>query len=372
MRSPRKMLERTAKVEAQSTSAIESRWLFNIHRKLHSSNMESLIPATSREYSYWLPIYDNEHPWWPHSPHEYVGALSGHTGPAMGVLEFITAPLASEDFASEAKFRVAAIEIKGNTTIPTEVVQQSLPIQPEDIITTPQLSWLIAELRASDWFQDVRLETKQVDDVGGEEPVSGQQSAIGSKKKDVTSPDLSLPKTENRKPIAIPSVSLHIRVTEAPMLFARQIKIDGNRSFPSQFIKEWFQLEAGYLAATIVRRKQQLIADFYANRGYEFATVTHQLVDDVLEFSVDEGTLHEVRFTGNTRISQAELLSALDLKTEDNDEERGSETSDIYHHTLGQSKINRMREELSENNEHFKSIRDWRVQREGGKKRYDC
>ena len=363
---PRKMLEPSAKADSQSTSSIESRWLFNIHRKLHGSNMESLIPATSREYSYWLPIYDNEHPWWPHSPHEYVGALSGYYGPAMGVLEFITTPLASEDFASEAKFRVAAIEIKGNTTIPTEIVQQSLPIQPEDIITSPQLAWLIAELRERDSFQDVRLETKQIS-VDSEEAVSVQQSAIGSKKKDVTSPDLSLPKTENRKPITIPSVSLHIRVTEAPILFARQIKIDGNRSFPSQFIEEWFQLEAGYLAATIVRRKQQLIADFYSNRGYEFATVTHQHVDDVLEFSVDEGTLHEVRFTGNTRISRAELLLALDLKTEDSDEEGDSQTSDIYHHSLGQSKINRMREELSKNSEHFKSIRDWRVQREGGK-----
>ena len=54
-----------------------------------------------------------------------------------------------------------------------------------------------------------------------------------------------------RKPIAISSVSLHIQVTEAPVLFAQQIKIEGNRSFPSRFIKEWFQLESGYLAVTV-------------------------------------------------------------------------------------------------------------------------
>jgi outer membrane protein assembly factor BamA len=395
---PRKMLEPSPELDPQSATSFENKWLFNIHRKMYSSNMKSLIPATSREYSYWLPIYDTEHPWWPHSPQEYMGPLSGRYGPAMGVLAFVTTPLASEDFASETKFQIAAIEIKGNTTIPTEVVQRSLPIQPGDIITSPQLSWLIAELRERDWFQDVRLETKQVD-VDGEEAVSGQQSGvsnqrnsnqqsaisgqqsvISSQKEDVISPENLLTDgfrqptvsdshaaDSQRKPIAISSVSLHIRVTEASVLFAQHIKIEGNRSFPSQFIKEWFQLESGYLAVAVAVLKQQLIADFYSNRGYEFATVTYRSVNDVLEFSVNEGTLHEIRFTGNSRISRAELLSALNLKTETGDGEQGSEASDIYHRALGQSKINRMRKELSENSEHFKSIQNWRVQREGGK-----
>ena len=333
---PRKTLESSPKTDSQSASFFESKWLFNVHRKMHSSNTKSLIPATSREYSYWLPIYDNEHPWWPHSPHEYMGALSGRYGPAMGVLEFVTTPLASEDFASEAKFKVAAIEIKGNTKIPTEVIQKFLPVQPGDIITIPQLSWLITELRDRDWLQDVRLETQQID-VDSEESLDFAGSA-----------------------------SLHIRVTEAPVFFAQQIKIEGNRSFPSQFVADWFQLKSGYLAVSIVRLKQQLIADFYSNRGYEFATVTHQFADDVLEFNIDEGTLHEVRFTGNTRIPEAELLAALNLEIGAG-EERSSQTSDVYHHNLGQSKINRMRKELSENSEHFKSVRNWRVQREGGK-----
>ena len=151
------------------------------------------------------------------------------------------------------------------------------------------------------------------------------------------------------------------------MVLARQIRINGNRSFPSQFIKEWFQLKPGYLAVEAARRKQQLIADFYLNRGYEFATVTQRLVNDALEFTINEGTLHEIRFTGNDRIARAELLSALDLKTEDSSGGQSSQTSDVYHHALGQSKINRMGKELRENSEHFKSIRDWRVQREGGK-----
>lgn len=358
---PRKTLESSPEMGSQSTSALENKWLFNVHRKMHTRNTKSLIPTTTREYSYWQPIYDNQHPWWVHSPQEYMGPLSGRYGPAMGILEFVTTPSASEAFASAAKFKIATIEIKGNTTIPTEVVQQFLPIQPGDVLTTPQLSWLIAELQEQHWFQDVRLETKQVD-VSGEEADSDQQETEmedrTNERGDVQPSSL---------PTFQPSVNLHIRVTEAPLLFAQQIKIKGNRSFPSQFIKEWFQLESGYLTAAIVKLKQQLIADFYSNRGYEFAMVTHQFVDDVLEFNIDEGILHEIRFTGNTRISRTELLSALNLKTENSDGEGGSQTSDIYHHALGQSKINRMGKELSENSEHFKSIRDWRVQREGGK-----
>ncbi len=356
---PRKTLESPPKMDSQSDTSFESQWLFNIHRKMHTRNMKSLIPNTTREYSYWLPIYDDEHPWWPHSPQEYMGALSGRYGPAMGVLEFVTTPLVSEDFAPETKFKVAAIEIKGNTKIPTEVIQKFLPVQPEDIITIPQLSWLIAELRERDWCQDARLETQQVD--VGEEPVSHQQETGMEEKKsgrERTQPS-SLPAFQ-------PSVNLHIRVTEAPVFFAQHIKIEGNRSFPSQFIADWFQLKSGYLAVSIVKLKEQLIAGFYSNRGYEFATVTHQFVEDVLEFNIDEGTLHEVRFTGNTRTSEAELLSALDLKI-GGAGEQGSQTPDVYHRSLGQSKINRMRKELSENSEHFKSVRNWRVQREGGK-----
>lgn len=336
---PREMLEKFSKSDLQDKPALENRWFFNIHRKAYSSNVntEDLAPTTQREYSYWLPTYDSEYPWWPHAPHQYVGILSERSAPAMGVLGFVKAsPTFSQTFTSEEKFRVTAIEIEGNTSIPTKVIQHYLPIQPGGVITGAQLSWLITELRSHDWFQDVRLETRQEPSTTGE-------------------------------PGIYPGISVHIRVTEAPVLLARKVKIDGNRSFPSQFIAEWFQLKPGYFAVEVTRRKQQLIADFYSNRGYEFATVTQQLINDTLEFSIDEGTLHEIRFMGNTRISRAELLSALNLKTEAIAGKPSSQTPDIYRHTLGRSKINRMGKKLRENNEHFKAIRDWRVQREGGK-----
>ena len=340
MALPRKMLEKPPQVNLQNSFDLKNIWLFNIHRKtkLAVRDMEHLISTTQREYSYWLPTYYNEYPWWPHSPHEYAAPLSERVAPAMGVLHFVTPPSpSSETFAAETQFLIAAIEIEGNTVIPTEVVRQQVPIQLGDVITSTQLAWLLAELRNRDVLQDVHLETRQV------------------------------PTDDSRESEHTAAIGMRIQVTEAPVLFARQIKIKGNRTFPAAFIKRWFQLEEGYLTVEVARLKQQLIANFYLNRGYEFATVTHELVNDVLTFSINEGTLHEVRFTGNTRISRSELLAALDLKTVDEDEKQSTLTSDIYHRTLGQTKINQMQKRLGETNEHFKSIQDWRVQREGGK-----
>ena len=335
MALPREGLEKST----QTPSSLKNIWLFNIHRKaqLTVRDMEHLVSTTQREYSYWQPTYDNQNPWWPHSPHEYAAPLSEHIAPAMGVLRFII-PTSSfpESFAVEEQFRIVEIEIEGNTVIPTEVIQQQIPIQHGDIITSTQLSWLLAEIRERDLFQDARLETRQL--------------SAGSEESE-----------------RIPAISMRIQVTEAPVVFARQIKIDGNRTFPTAFIKRWFQLESGYLSIEVARLKQQLIADFYSNRGYEFATVNYELTDDVLTFNINEGTLHEIRFTGNTQISREELLSALDLKTTDINAKQRTQASDIYYSTLGQSKINQMQKQLSETNQHFKSIQNWRVQREGGK-----
>ena len=336
---PREMLEKPARIDLQNSSTLKDISLFNIHRKaqLITKDTENLVSTTQREYSYWLPTYYNEHPWWPHLPHEYEEPLSEHIAPAMGVLRFERrAPFPSETFATEERFRVASIEIEGNTVMPTEVIQEQIPVRPGDVITSAQLSWLLAELRRQDRFQDARLETKQV----------------------------TTDSVETELPAAI---GLLVKVTEAPVIFARQIKIRGNRSFPMAFIRRWFDLKSGYLAVDVVWLKQQLIAGFYLNRGYEFATVTYEIVDDVLTFTINEGTLHEVRFTGNHRISREELVAALNIKTSNADEKPNSQTSDVYHRSLGQSKINQMRRQLNANNEHFKSVQNWRVQREGGK-----
>ena len=287
------------------TEETQDTWAFNMHRKAqgNTGSLENLNLATRREYSYWMPTGDTAHPWWPHVPE------------TMGALKPLTAqPQPAAAFGTE----VTAVEIEGNTTIPTDVVLRHIPIAPGDVLTNAHLSWLIAELNTDDWFREVQLET------------------VGD---------------ENRNTLRV-----RLRVTETPVRFARKIEIKGERSFPAQFIKEWFDLAPGYLAVVEVTLKQQLIADFYWNRGYEFATVTHQFVNETLHFTINEGSLDEIRFSGNRRISDAELASALDLKPDD-----------VYYQILGKTMINRMRERLGQSHEDFKAVRDWRVQREGGK-----
>ena len=345
---PRKVLKQNSK----------NTWLFNMHRKAlgdlvtdfhtrqlmntfnrqqntrnNTDNLELPESTTQGEYSYWLPTYDAEHPWWPHRKE------------AMGALTLVTAQSSTlETFHTEEMLEVTAIEIEGNTTIPTDVVLQQIPMEPGEVVTNAHLSWLITELKNHDWFQTVHLETVV--------PETGEHKSPLSPLHEQSPAD----KTENPLPAEPLKVIVRIRVTEAPVQFARHIDITGNRSFPAQFIKDWFRLEPGYLAVASVKLKQQLIANFYWNRGYEFAKTTYQFAADSLQFTVDEGTLDEIRFTGNDRISYAELASALELETER-----------VYYRTLGQAKINSMRKQLSENNPHFKSIQNWRVQREGGK-----
>ena len=294
-----------ARLERASTEKTQDTWAFNMHRKAqgNTSSRENLNLATRREYSYWMPTGKTEHPWWPHVPER------------MGALKPVAVQLPpAETFGT----MVTAVEIEGNTTIPTDVVRQHLPIAPGDIVTNAHLSWLIAELNTYDWFQEVQLDT------------------VGDENQNI--------------------LRVRLRVAEAPVRFARKIEIKGERSFPAQFIEEWFDLVPGYLAVAEVTLKQQLIADFYWNRGYEFATVTLQFVNEILQFTINEGSLDEIRFSGNKRISEAELASALDLKTED-----------VYYQVLGQTMIHRMHERLSQSHEDFKAVRDWRVQREGGK-----
>ena len=87
---PRETLEKPAQMNLQNSSPLKDISLFNIHRKaqLITKDTQNLIATTQREYSYWLPTYYDEHPWWPHLPHEYTAPLSEYIAPAMGVLRF--------------------------------------------------------------------------------------------------------------------------------------------------------------------------------------------------------------------------------------------------------------------------------------------
>ncbi len=318
--------------------------LFNVFRKsqVKLKMGEIVNPVVQREYSYWMPIYDEKYPWWPHWK-EGMGKL---------VLSKKQSTI-PESYEVSEKFIVDEIEIEGNMTIPTENVLEMMPIESGDTVTNEQLSRLLAELDNYDWFQEVQLKTAVIDtddQVEQSDKLSGGTIDNPVADDDIDSRNEEFPKTEPLK------VTVQISVTEAPVQFARQVTVKGNKSFPAKFIKDWLDISPGYIAEANANLKQQMITDFYVNRGFPFAEVSHQFVNDGLLYHISEGYLDEIRFTGNRSISRAELISALDLDTEG-----------VYFHSLGQARINNMDTNLSKSNEAFKSINDWQVQREGGK-----
>ena len=100
--------------------------------------------------------------------------------------------------------------------------------------------------------------------------------------------------------------------------------------------------------------KCQLIENLYRHYGYDLAQVTHQLSDTHLLIDIDEGHLDEIRFSGNRRITSAELADALDFKQ-----------GDAYSKQIGTERLNQMRTKLNNNSLYFKNIKSWEVKREG-------
>lgn len=329
------------KTKENSTNAT---YLFNVQRKSQTKrvNGEELNPIIHREYSYWVPIYDEKYPWWP------------HWKDGMGKLSLIKKqPTMPELYGFSEKFIVDAVEIEGNKTIPTEDVLKQIPIRVGSTITNEQLSRLVSELDNHEWFQEVKLETVLINTSDEKPPLDDQShgSIINAISDSVESPtNVNL---NNNPPY---KVTVQISFTEAPGDFTRLVSVIGNRSFPNKFIKDWYNILPGYITLENMKFKQLMINDFYVNRGFPFADVSHQVANDVLQYTINEGKIDEIRFTGNRKISRAELITALDIDTEG-----------VYFHSLGQAKVNNMQKKLSQSNEAFKSVSDWHTQHEGGK-----
>ena len=318
-------------------------WLFNVFRnaQVKQDIGNELNTVVQREYSYWRPIYDEEYPWWPHW-------LEG-----MGKLKLIGKQSSTDSFDVTDYFIVSTIEIEGNNTIPTEVLLKQIPISTGDTITNEQLTHLLSALENLDWFEKVELKTVAVDPA---ETKILQFNLANTEPDDQQPEGNDIPKDESLLNTGLPKVTVRINVTESPVQFANKIDIVGNRSFPELFIKRWFDLFPGYYPEANISLKQQMLRDFYFNRGFSFVDVTHEYTNEQLQFNINEGNIDEIRFTGNRRISPSILKAALDLDTES-----------IYFHSLGQTKVNEMQKKLKQNNDAFKSIGNWQAQREGGK-----
>ncbi len=314
-------------------------WRFNLHRKVQGDPTESSLKPT--EYSYWSPTYDTIQPWWP------------HWSDRMGTIR-LAEPENSESaqgFEFVEQFSLAAIEIEGNSDIPTSELLEKIPFQPGDIISVDELSWLSREFEALDWFSDVRIETSNAVKEEVEKP--NESSVIG----EPDPPDTAAPQVEDLSdgppPIPIFKINLRIRVTETPTGVVEHLNIHRNRYFISPFLRAAFGLKQGRTSIERLDTKCQLIENLYRHHGYDLVQITHQFSGTRLLIHIDEGHLDDIRFSGNRRITLTELTDALSFKQ-----------GDAYSKQIGTTRLNQMRTKLDKNNLYFKRIKSWEVKRE--------
>ena len=228
---------------------------------------------------------------------------------------------------SEEQLEVAAVEVDGNTEIPTPEILQLLPFHQGDIISISDLSWLNRELEDHSWFREARLETADV--------IEGSEEA---------------------RPGPPFKVNVGIRMIELPTRIAENLELRGNLRFRSDVLRELFGLKPGRIALEELDTKCQLMTALYKNHGYALAKVDYQFSENNLRIDINEGHLDEIRFTGNRRIRDTELIDALGFKP-----------GDAYQRTLGELHINQMWTKLSVKNVYFKSIKNWEAKREAGR-----
>ena len=324
--------------DALEPSTNERDWRFNLHRKTQKggrrlpplSNPTNPPSQPGVEYSYWSPTYDEIQPWWPHWPDR------------MGIVRLTETEDsgAAQNFEFMEKFSLVAIEVEGNRDIPLSAVLEKIPFQSGDIISNDELSWLSREFEALDWFSDVRIETSP--DSSGSSSTTGQ--AI---REEVEAGD-------ETPPASIFKVTLRIHVTEAPTSVVDSLNVQGNRYFISPFLRAAFGLKRGLTSTERLDTKCQLIENLYRHHGYELAQVTHRFSDIHLLIDIDEGHLDDIHFSGNRRITRAELADALNFKQ-----------GDAYSKQIGTERLNQMRTKLNNNSLYFKRIKRWGVKREG-------
>ena len=304
-------------------------WQFNLHRKIQGDPTESSPKPT--EYSYWSPTYDELQPWWP------------HWSDRMGVIRLAEKENfeSAQGFEFVERFSLATIEVEGNSDIPTSELLKKIPFQPGDIISVDELSWLSREFEALDWFSDVHIGTSP--DPSGSSSTTGQ--AIEEE---------VVEESDEPPPIPIFKVNLRIRVTEAPTGVVEHLNIHRNRYFISPFLRAAFGLKQGRTSIEELNTKCQLIENLYRQHGYNLVQITHQFSGTRLLIDIDEGHLDDIRFSGNRRITLAELADALGFK-------QGA----AYSKQIGTTRLNQMRTKLNKNNLYFKRIKSWEVKREG-------
>ncbi len=309
-------------------------WRLNLHRKARKNG----------EFSYWMPTYDTETPWWPHYRDQ------------MRRLHFISANEESGLFEIEDELKIGRIGVKGNRDVPTSEIVRQIPFQIGEVITSSQLSWLASELGEHAWLRKARLDTVLFDATNGKENMNPPETEVD------TPPEPALPKTEvdagmGGHNTALPlKVVLRIHVTEFPSVVHEKFDLKGNTHFQSAALRKWFGLTHGRTPIEDLNAKSQLITELYRNHGYELARTEEALTPPRLALVIDEGRLDEVRFTGTNRLKRRELAQGF-----------GLQVGDVYNRAQCRRQIDLWRAELAKRNAIFHDIQDWRARREDGK-----
>ena len=309
-------------------------WRLNLHRKAQKNG----------EFSYWMPTYDTETPWWPHNRDQ------------MGRLHFTSAGEESELFEIEDELEIGKVEIKGNSEIPTSEIVQRIPFHIGEVITSSQLSWLAGELGEHPWFRKARLDTVPFEVINGEAEINPPETDVDASSK-LTQPATEVGAEMDGHNTALPlKLALRIHVTEIPSVVRQKFDLKGNTHFQSATLRKWLGLTRGRTPIEDLNVKSQLITELYRNHGYELARTKEVFTPRGLTLVIDEGRLDEVRFTGNDRIKRHELTQTLRLQV-----------GEVHNILQTQKQISRMREKLAKHNAIFKDVRDWQARREKGK-----
>ena len=309
-------------------------WRLNLLRRAYEN----------REFSYWMPTYNMQAPWWPHYRDR------------MGRLQFAEAGEESALFGIDQQLQIGEIEIKGNSEISTLEIVRQIPFQIGETITGSQLSWLVDELNEHPWLRKARLDTIPLDSVEGKghvysHEIVGKDTAESIQH--LNGADTTMDEENALLPLRL---ALRIHVTEFSSVILEKLEFTGNSHYKSSMLRKWFGLNRGRVSIEELNTKSQLMATLYRNNDFVLARIKERFDPHRLEFTINEGRLDEVRFTGNKRIKRHELTQNLRLQK-----------GDVYNELQTQKKINRMRKDLGNHNEFFKDVRDWEVKREYGR-----
>ncbi|HIE26116.1 TPA: hypothetical protein EYP66_02390 [Candidatus Poribacteria bacterium] len=283
-------------------------WGFNLHRKVHSQ----------REYIYWSPTYaSDEDASWPHFPERF------------GKLRFVVERTTSAFEPPPEYIRLDKIEISGNEIVSNAEILSIIDLKPSERFNPEEIPAIRQTLEESGLFSKVTA------------TLSFSEDSSTLLIEVVENPFVEVVDEAQSRPVS-PSIS-----------FINSLKIDGNALFTSQQLSRYFNLKTGRIVTDQISTKCRLIGELYHNRGYPLASADYRIAGGMLDITIDEGRIKQIRLVGNKRIKRDEVIKFLDISE-----------GDVYTSDIGEEKIFRMAAKLKRENNYFLTLTDWKLDSE--------